>query len=323
MIRIGVLGGGSWGVALAQLCAAQGHETIIWARSETAVATITDAHRSEYLPGVALHPSLIATTTMSALRNVDAVLSVVPAQAARGVLARVAPHLTPDVPLILCQKGVERSTLALPHQVARDAVPGHPVAVLTGPSFAADVATGLPTAITIAAENMALSKALRDILATPVFRPYPTDDLVGAQVGGAIKNVLAIACGIVVARGMGESARAALVARGFAEMTRLAQAMGGRAGTMAGLSGLGDLVLTCASAQSRNFSLGLRLGDRATEAKAGTVEGAASAAGAVALGQRHGVEMPISTTIAAIVEGKLSVEEAVDALLQRPLPDSE
>ena len=323
MTRIGVLGGGSWGVALAQLCAVQGHETVIWARSDEAVAAINGAHSSDYLPGVALHPSLSASTEMADLDAAEAILAVIPAQAARGILERVAPFLAPGTPLILCQKGVERETLALPHQVTREAAPGHPLAVLTGPSFAADVASGLPTAVTIAAEDMALAASLRDMLATPTFRPYPTDDLIGAQIGGAVKNVLAIACGIVVARGMGESARAALVARGFAEMTRLAQAMGGRAETVAGLSGLGDLVLTCASAQSRNFSQGLRLGDRSDRAEAGTVEGAASAAGAVALGKRHGVEMPISGTVAAIVEGRLSVDDAVDTLLQRPLPDRE
>jgi len=323
MTRIGVLGGGSWGVALAQLCAVQGHGTMLWARSAEAVQSIDAAHRSDYLPGVVLHPALAASTDMAALGDAEAILAVVPAQAARGVLEHLAPHLAPGTPIILCQKGVERETLALPAQVAQDAVPGHPVAVLTGPSFAVDVATGLPTAVTIAAETMALATDLRDLLATPTFRPYPTDDLVGAQIGGAVKNVLAIACGIVVARGMGESARAALVARGFAEMTRLAQAMGGRAETVAGLSGLGDLVLTCASAQSRNFALGLRIGERGGEHGGGTVEGAASAAGTVALGRRHGVDMPISATVAAIVEGSLSVDDAADALLQRPLRDSE
>ncbi len=320
---IGVLGGGSWGVALAQLCAARGLDTMIWARSEAAVESINRTRRSGYLPGIDLHPALVATGDLAALGHADTILAVVPAQAARGVLERLAPHLPPGIPLVLCQKGVERDTLALPHRVAREAASGHPVAVLTGPSFAADVATGLPTAVTIAAETMALATALRDTLATPGFRPYPTDDLIGAQVGGAVKNVLAIACGIVVARGMGESARAALVARGFAEMSRLAQAMGGQAATAAGLSGLGDLVLTCASPQSRNFSLGLRLGARGESERAGTVEGAASAAGAVALGRRHGVDMPISGTVAAIVAGTLSVEDAVEALLQRPLPDRE
>ncbi len=323
MTRIAVLGGGSWGVALAQLCAVQGHETVIWARSSEAVAAINDTHRSRYLPDIALHPALVASTDMAAIGTARAILAVVPAQAARGILEQVAQYLAPGTPLILCQKGVERGTLALPHQVTRCAAPGHPLAVLTGPSFAADVATGLPTAVTIAAETMALATDLRDILATPTFRPYPTDDLIGSQVGGAVKNVLAIACGIVVARGMGESARAALVARGFAEMSRLAQAMGGRPETVAGLSGLGDLVLTCASAQSRNFLLGLSLGKRAKEDSGNTVEGAASAAGTVALGQRHGVDMPISGTVAAIVEGRLSVDDAIDALLQRPLPEGE
>jgi len=322
-MRIGILGGGAWGVALAQLCAVQGHETVIWARDGGAVADIDGAHRAAALPGIALDPRLAASTDMAALRGVETLLAIIPAQAARGVLERASAHLAPGIPLVLCQKGVERGTLALPDAVARAAAPGHPLAVLTGPSFAVDVASGLPTAVTVAAETMALATTLRDALATPTFRPYPTDDLTGAQVGGALKNVLAIACGIVVARGLGESARAALVARGFAEMARLAQAMGGRAETVAGLSGLGDLVLTCGSAQSRNFSLGLRLGSREGEEGTGTVEGAASAAGAVALGHRHGVEMPISETVAAIVSGAVSIDEAVEALLQRPLPARE
>ena len=323
MTCIGVLGGGSWGLALAQLCAMQGHQTHLWARSGAAVDAINGRHRSDYLPGIALDPRLVASTDMAALREADAVLAVIPAQAARAVLTRAAAHLAPGTPLILCQKGVERGTLALPAAVAREAAPGHPLAVLTGPSFAADVANGLPTAVTIAAETMDLATNLRDCLATQSFRPYPSDDLIGAQVGGAIKNVLAIACGIVVARRLGESARAALVARGFAEMTRLAQAMGGRAGTISGLSGLGDLVLTCGSPQSRNFSLGLQLGSQDGAQAHGTVEGAASAAGAVALGNRHAVEMPISETVARIVDGTRSISEAVDTLMQRPLRERE
>lgn len=319
-MRIAVLGGGAWGVALAQLCAGQGHETTLWARDVAAVATINNDHRAKALPGIALDPRLRAATDMAVLAEAPVVLSVIPAQAARGVLERAASHLAPGATLVLCQKGVERGTLALPVDVTRQAVPGHPVAVLTGPSFAADVATGLPTAVTIAGETMAAAVSLQETLATPAFRPYPIDDLTGAQVGGALKNVLAIACGIVVARGLGESARAALVARGFAEMSRLAQAMGGRGETVAGLSGLGDLVLTCASPQSRNFSLGLRLGapEHAQETTA-TVEGAASALGAVALGHRYGVEMPISETVASIVAGEISVPASIDALLQRPL----
>ena len=315
---IGVLGGGSWGTALAQLCAARGHETLLWARDPDAVAAVAQDRRSPHLPGIALDTRLTATDDMAALTDARTILAVVPAQAARAVLEAAAPHLAPRTPLVLCQKGVERGTLALPHEVAREAAPGHPLAVLSGPSFAMDVARGLPTAVTIAAESLGLATNLRDVLATPAFRPYPGDDLIGAQVGGAVKNVLAIACGIVVARGLGESARAALVARGFAEMSRLAVAMGGRAETAAGLSGLGDLVLTCASAQSRNFAHGLRLGGREGEVS-GTVEGAASAAGAVALGHRHGVEMPVSETVAAIVEGRLAIDAAVESLLHRPL----
>ncbi len=319
---IGVLGGGAWGLALAQLYAAQGREVRLWARRAQSVAEISGGS-SPALPGVALDGRIAASTDAATLNGADIVLSVIPAQAAREVLAAVAPVLMPGATLVLCQKGVERGTLALPHDVAGAAAPGHPVAVLTGPSFAADVAQGLPTAVTVAAGDMEAAIALRDALATPTFRPYPSDDLVGAQVGGAIKNVLAIACGILIARGLGESARAAIIARGFAEMNRLAQAMGGRAETVAGLSGLGDLALTCGSAQSRNFSLGLSLGRSDGVAAGGTFEGAASAAGVVALGERWRVELPISETVAAIVDGEIGISDAVTALLHRPLPAQE
>ncbi len=319
---IGVLGGGAWGLALAQLYAAQGNDIRLWARRAETVAEIK-AGASAALPGVALDPRIIASTDPARLHEADIILSVIPAQAARMVLMAVAPVLMPDATIILCQKGVERGSLALPHEVAGEAAPGHPIAVLTGPSFAADVAQGLPTAVTIAAETMDVATALRDRLATPTFRPYPSDDLTGAQIGGAIKNVLAIACGIIVARGLGESARAATIARGFAEMNRLAQAMGGRAETMAGLSGLGDLALTCASAQSRNFAHGLALGKAGDTEMGKTVEGAASAEAVVALGEKWGVDLPISKTVEGIITGNIAVSDAVMALLQRPLASRE
>ncbi len=318
--NIAVLGAGSWGVALAQSCAAKGLPTIVIARRAEVVEEINTAHRSEYLPGIPLDPRLSTATDMAALANADIVLAVIPAQAARAALSAAAPHLKPGAALVLCQKGVERGSLALPHEVAREAAPNHLLAILTGPSFASDVASGLPTAVTIAAEDLALARTLQETLATRTFRPYPSTDIIGAQVGGALKNVLAIACGIVVAKGLGESARAALIARGYAEMNRLALAMGARAETLAGLSGLGDLALTCASTQSRNFSLGVRIGEACGAGQGGpTYEGAATAAAAVALAAKWNVETPICATVAAIVDNQCTVDEAVDALLERPL----
>jgi len=316
---IGVIGAGSWGVALAQLCASQGARTFLWARRADAAEEITRARRSSYLPGVPLHKKIDASDDPKILSSAETLLCVVPVQATRETLTMLSPHLSTNAPLVLCSKGVERDTCALPTDIATDVL-GNPASVLSGPSFAADVVRGLPTAVTIAAPTLAEASALQRELGTQSFRPYASDDITGAQVGGAIKNVLAIACGIVVARGLGESARAALVARGAAEMTRLALALGGRAETLAGLSGMGDLVLTCGSDRSRNFAAGLRLGDpeRATAA-IGVSEGTHTAASAVMLAQRHGVELPICETINAILSGKISVEEGIEALLSRPL----
>jgi len=288
-------------------------------------ATIAATGRNDlYLPGVDLAPAIRATANIAHLSSADLILATTPAQYMRDVLTALAAHLRQGAPVILCAKGVEQGSLQLMTQVLAETLPEARPAVLSGPSFAAEVARGLPTAVTLACPDPALGEALAQVLATPIFRPYLSDDLIGAEAGGAVKNVLAIACGVVEGRGLGRSAHAALITRGFAEMTRFGVALGGRADTLAGLCGLGDLVLTCSSPQSRNMSVGLALGRGETLAaalagKRSVAEGVASAPAVRALGQRLGVEMPISEAVAKIVAGEIGVEQAIEDLLSRPL----
>lgn len=321
--RIGVLGSGAWGTALGVVAQKAGRDVIMWAREEDVATALSRGEGNPlYLPGVAL-PAINATSDMAAFADVDAVLSVVPAQFARSAYVTLDKILTRETPVALCAKGVEQSSLKLQTEVLADILPQSRPAVLSGPSFAADVSRGLPTAVTLAAGSQTEAEAWIASIGLPTFRPYASTDLIGAEVGGAVKNVLAIACGICSGLGLGKSAHAALIARGFAEMTRLAIAMGGKAETIAGLSGLGDLVLTCSSEQSRNMSFGKALGegrsaeDILAERKAVT-EGAATAPALIKLAQRKSVEMPISEAVAAILAGDVSVGEAMDRLLNRP-----
>jgi glycerol-3-phosphate dehydrogenase (NAD(P)+) len=321
----GVVGAGAWGTALAQLCARAGLGVTLWTREPAMATTIAETGRNDlYLPGVDLAPGIHATSDLADLASVDLILATTPAQYMGGVLAALAPHLPLDAPVILCAKGVEQGSLKLMTQVLAETLPQARPAVLSGPSFAAEVARGLPTAVTLACPDPVLGDALVRAFATPAFRPYLTDDLIGAEAGGAVKNVLAIACGVVEGRGLGRSAHAALITRGFAEMTRFGVALGGRAETLAGLCGLGDLVLTCSSPQSRNMSVGLALGRGETLAaalsgKRSVAEGVTSAPAVKALGRRLGVEMPISEAVARIVAGEIGVERAIEDLLSRPL----
>jgi len=320
-----VVGAGAWGTALAQLCARAGLGVTLWTREPALAATIAATGRNDlYLPGVDLAPAIRATANIAHLSSADLILATTPAQYMRDVLTALAAHLRQGAPVILCAKGVEQGSLQLMTQVLAETLPEARPAVLSGPSFAAEVARGLPTAVTLACPDPALGEALAQVLATPIFRPYLSDDLIGAEAGGAVKNVLAIACGVVEGRGLGRSAHAALITRGFAEMTRFGVALGGRADTLAGLCGLGDLVLTCSSPQSRNMSVGLALGRGETLAaalagKRSVAEGVASAPAVRALGQRLGVEMPISEAVAKIVAGEIGVEQAIEDLLSRPL----
>ena len=325
MNRIGVIGGGAWGTALAQVCARAGREAILWAREPEVVEAVNARHENAlFLPGFPLDPAVRATGDYADLAGVDAVLVVTPAQHLRAAMGAFAPHARPGLPVVLCSKGVEQGSLKLMTDVLAEALPAATPAVLSGPSFAADVARGLPTAVTLACPDAEVGRALMEAIALPTFRPYLASDMVGAEVGGSVKNVLAIACGIVEGRGLGRSAHAALITRGFAEMTRIAVALGGQAETVAGLCGLGDLVLTCSSAQSRNMSVGLALGRGQTlqEALAGKLsvaEGVASAPAVTALARKLGVAAPICEAVDAILAGRSDVDTAIQGLLARPL----
>jgi glycerol-3-phosphate dehydrogenase (NAD(P)+) len=311
--RIGVVGAGAWGVALAVAAARAGAEVKLWGRE---VAALACDRRSPRLPGVILPPEIELVPTLAALSDRDALLVVTPAQATRETVGALSAALAP-LPLILCAKGLERASGRFLTDVAGEAAPGFPLAVLSGPSFAADVAAGLPTAVTLAAADGALAARLADALQSPNFRLYDSDDPRGVEIGGAAKNVLAIACGAAAGMGLGASASAALAARGFAELQRFGEAYGARPATLMGLSGLGDLLLTCASPQSRNFAFGHALGRGATpEGK--LAEGAFTAPALVALGRARALDMPISQAVAALVAGETTARQAVETLLARP-----
>ena len=322
---VGVINAGAWGTALAQACALAGLQPRLWARKPEVAARIqSDRENVRHLPGLKLHESIRATTDLAGLADCDAVLAVAPAQHTREVLTAFAPHARPGLPVVLCAKGIEQGSLKLMSEVLAETLPDAAPAVLSGPSFAAEVARGLPAAVTLACPDPALGRALLEAFAGPGLRPYLSDDVIGAEAGGAVKNVLAIGCGVVEGRALGRSAHAALITRGFAELTRFAVALGGRAETVAGLCGLGDLVLTCSSSQSRNNSLGQALGrgetlDEALSGKISVAEGVASAPAVTALAERLGVDMPICAAVDAILAGRLSVDDAIEGLLARPL----
>jgi glycerol-3-phosphate dehydrogenase (NAD(P)+) len=324
MNRIAVIGGGAWGTALAQVAARAGREVLLWAMEDDVVDAINSAHENPaVLPGIALDPAIRATGALDDIGACDAWLVVTPAQHMRSVLER-APRC--DVPRILCSKGIEEHSGELLHKVAGEACPGAPVAVLSGPTFAHEVARGLPTAVTLAAEDRESGKRLRDALAQPEFRIYLSDDVAGAEIGGAVKNVLAIACGVVEGRGLGQNARAALIARGFAEMTRFGVAMGARAETLAGLSGLGDLVLTCSSTSSRNYSLGKGIGegrsaDELMADRRTVAEGVFTAPVLARIARARAIDMPIVDAVDALLKGA-AIDSVVEDLLARP-PKSE
>ncbi|MGB0410725.1 MAG: NAD(P)H-dependent glycerol-3-phosphate dehydrogenase [Pikeienuella sp.] len=261
----------------------------------------------------------VETDIAAGLAGADTILLAVSAQATRSVLEQWARLMPTGVPLVLAAKGIESGSGALQSEIAADLAPGHPLMALTGPSFAADMLAGLPTAVTLAADDLRRGEVVQARLAGPIFRPYLSDDLVGAQIGGALKNVIAIACGAAMGRGLGASARAALMTRGFAEMSRISVACGGRAETLAGLSGFGDLALSCASEQSRNFSFGVALGEGRKPAEGVTYEGAATAGAALSMAQRFGVEVPIIAAVAALTAGEIDVDAAMASLLNRPL----
>ena len=324
-MKLGIIGGGAWGTALAQVAATGGRETLLWALEADVVEAINARHENPlFLAGVPLDPAIRATAELNELDACDAWLVVTPAQHMRGVLERASEC---DKPLVLCSKGIEERSGHLLHKVAKDACPHAQVAVLSGPTFAHEVANNLPTAVTLAAEDASLAEKLRGRIAQSTFRIYVSDDVAGAEIGGAVKNVLAIACGVVEGKGLGQNARAALVARGFAEMTRFGLAFGARRETLAGLSGLGDLVLTCSSISSRNYSLGKGIGEGRSAAellsdRKTVAEGASTAPVLARLAREKGLDMPIVDAVDALIAGRANVDEVLGALLSRP-PRSE
>jgi len=323
--RVGVIGGGAFGTALACVMARSGHVTAIWAREPEVVATINAASANpRFLPGIALPPGLRATTDLAvAADHADFLLLAPPAQHMRTVTAALRPALAPGTPVVTCSKGVERITCALMSEVIATTLPGTPLAVLSGPSFAHDIAADLPAGVTLACCDAALGDRLARAIGTPRFRAYLSDDVTGALVGGVMKNVLAIACGIATGRRLGESARATLFARGLAEMTRLGLALGARQETFMGLSGAGDLSLSCNSMQSRNTSLGIALGEgRRLEdvlrERVTVQEGVHSAESVAALARRHAVDMPITLAVDAVLNHGAAVDAAIARLLAHP-----
>jgi glycerol-3-phosphate dehydrogenase (NAD(P)+) len=319
-MKLGIIGGGAWGTALAQVASANG-ETLLWALEPDVVESINTRHENKvFLAGVPLNPAIRATSDLRELDACDAWLVVTPAQHMRAVLERTADC---DKPLVLCAKGIEEQSGLLLHQVAKQLCPNSDVAVLSGPTFAHEVARGLPTAVTLAAQDAALAERLRDRLKQPAFRIYVSDDVAGAEIGGAVKNVLAIACGVVEGKGLGQNARAALIGRGFAEMTRFGLALGAKRETLAGLSGLGDLVLTCSSTSSRNYSLGVGIGQGRSAAellsdRKTIAEGAFTAPVLARLARDKGIDMPIVDAVDSLIAGRANVDEVLGALLSRP-----
>ena len=322
--RIAVVGAGAFGTALSLAVHSAGRTVCLWTRHAAFAADLAERRENTvYLPGAALSLEISVTASLQEVGTCDAVLMAVPAQHLRSIAARIAPVLPEGVPVVSCAKGIEEDSLKLMTDVLAETLPGRPLAVLSGPTFAAEVARGCPSAVTLACQDPVIGKNLIRALGSRCFRPYLSDDLVGAQVGGAVKNVLAIACGIVTGRDLGDNARAALITRGLAEIVRLGRHMGARAETLMGLSGLGDLTLTCNAMQSRNYSLGVALGEgRALEAilaeRKAVTEGVHSAAAVVALAERHDLEMPISEAAHAVLNLGAGVEETIEGLLARP-----
>jgi glycerol-3-phosphate dehydrogenase (NAD(P)+) len=321
-----VLGGGAWGTALALTCARAGRDVTLWEFDAGNAAHLAGKRESRFLAGVKLDDGIKVTRDLGDAANSDAILLVVPAQALRAVCSSLAKTVPNKMPLIACAKGIEAGTHKFMSDIIAECAPKAVPAILSGPSFAADVARGMPTAVTLAAGDGKLAGALAQAIASAAFRPYHSNDVRGVEIGGAAKNVLAIAAGIVTGRGLGASASAALVTRGFAELTRFGKAFGARAETLTGLSGLGDLILTCSSPQSRNFSCGVALGkgekpDTAAHGK--LAEGVFTAPVLLEMARAKNVEMPISAAVAALLAGKVSVDAAIDSLLTRPIKAEE
>ncbi len=325
MDRIGIIGAGAWGTALATVAHRAGRDVRIWAREADVVTAINTVHENTpFLPGVPLAPEIRATVDLGEAAEADALVLVTPSQFLRATCEALAPHLDLSVPLVICAKGVEIASGALMNEVVEQALPERLFAVLSGPTFATEVAREQPTAVTLACTDSEIGNSLAQAVSAPGFRIYQSADVIGAEVGGAVKNVLAIACGIVEGRGLGDNARAAIITRGLAEMARLSIAKGGRPETLMGLSGIGDLTLTCNAMQSRNFSLGLALGQRRTLSdilaeRNSVAEGVDTAAAVTALAGQLQVDMPICLAVNAIVNHNADTDATIAGLLARPV----
>lgn len=326
MPRIGVVGAGAWGTALAIVAARAGHAVQLWGRDQGQIEAIAGTRtNARYLPGVRLPDAVAPITNMTALADAELMLLVVPAQQLRVVCGSLP---VTGAPLIICAKGLEKNTGLRLSQIVAAERPRAAMAVLSGPSFALEVAQGLPTAVTIAASTSSQALTYAEWLAGPAFRPYPSDDVLGVELAGALKNVVAIAAGVTMGKKLGENACASLITRGLAEMTRLALALGARRETLMGLAGLGDLLLTATSRTSRNTSFGYALAQGRSAAELlGTgqklSEGAFTAEAACHLGRRAGVDLPVAEAVRAVIAGETTVDAAIETLLARPLPPSE
>jgi glycerol-3-phosphate dehydrogenase (NAD(P)+) len=320
---VAVIGAGAWGTALAGVAARAGRSVTLCGRSNAGVARMKATHENLRLPGIRLEDGIALTSDMAQAARADVVLLVVPAQNLREAATSLAPHLKQPTPVVACAKGIERGTHKFMTEVIAETAPNAIPSILSGPSFADDVARGLPTAVTLAAKDEALAAALVQALGSSGFRPYHTTDVRGVEIGGAAKNVLAIAAGIAIGRKLGPSALAALTTRGFSELARLGRACGARAETLAGLSGLGDLILTCSSPQSRNLSLGIALGRGEPPPAGKLAEGQFTAPVLVELAASQDVDMPVSNAVAAILAGKVTIDAAIEGLLTRPFKAEE
>lgn len=325
MQTIGVIGAGAWGTALAQTMASEERGVVMWAREGEVVEAINNRHENTvFLPGIPLHNNIRATDSLSGTADCDVLLIVTPAQHVRATLVGLKGEIAKGKPVVICAKGIELNSGLLMSQVADEEVPKATIAILSGPTFASEIAKGLPSAVTIAARDKDVAAELREALASKTLRPYIVDDLLGAQIGGAVKNVIAIAAGTICGMGLGESARAALITRGLAEMGRLASAMGAKRETLMGMCGVGDLMLTCSSMQSRNYSLGVQLGQGKSlqEILGGrkeVTEGVHTAAALTVMARRHAVEMPISEAVHKCLNEGMGIEDAIAEMLERPL----